>query len=138
MVDTGTGNLYIVGSFKRMSPDPDFKVKVRDMHVRGYWCLKLSFDVCISARVVACLLALDQLIWELFCSSYGGLESKVMRFVLVTEYVWLSDPFFGLAKLFSGFRKCAKSGYIFVVSGRPSAWNNSVPAKIIFLKFCIG
>ena len=36
MVDTGTGNLYIVGSFKRMSPDPDFKVKVRDMHVRGF------------------------------------------------------------------------------------------------------
>ncbi|PNF23722.1 hypothetical protein B7P43_G01073 [Cryptotermes secundus] len=26
MVDTGTGNLYIVGSFKRMSPDPDFKL----------------------------------------------------------------------------------------------------------------
>lgn len=26
MVDTGTGNLYIVGSFKRMFPDPDFKV----------------------------------------------------------------------------------------------------------------
>ncbi|XP_063243782.1 uncharacterized protein LOC134543022 [Bacillus rossius redtenbacheri] len=26
MVDTGTGNLYIVGSFKRMSLDPDFKL----------------------------------------------------------------------------------------------------------------
>lgn len=26
MVDTGTGHLYIVGSFKRMSPEPDFKV----------------------------------------------------------------------------------------------------------------
>jgi hypothetical protein len=61
MVDTGTGNLYIVGSFKRMSPDPDFKVKVRDMHVTGFLCLTLSFDVCISARVVACLLALDHL-----------------------------------------------------------------------------
>jgi hypothetical protein len=62
MVDTGTGNLYIVGSFKRMSSDPDFKVKVIDMHFRGFWCLTLSFDVCISARVVACLLALDDLI----------------------------------------------------------------------------
>lgn len=26
MVDTGTGTLYIVGSFKRMTTDPDFKV----------------------------------------------------------------------------------------------------------------
>jgi len=68
MVDTGTGNLYIVGSFKRMSPDPDFKVKVRNMHFREFWCLTLSFDVCISARFVACLLALYHFIWTLFCS----------------------------------------------------------------------
>jgi len=26
MVDTGTGTLYIIGSFKRMTTDPDFKV----------------------------------------------------------------------------------------------------------------
>lgn len=26
MIDSGTGTLYIVGSFKRMSTDPDFKV----------------------------------------------------------------------------------------------------------------
>jgi len=45
-----------------MSSDPDFKVKVIDMHFRGFWCLTLSFDACISARVVACLLALDDLI----------------------------------------------------------------------------
>nr|CAD7199465.1 unnamed protein product [Timema douglasi] len=39
MVDTGTGSLYIVGSFKRMSHDPDFKdalVSVpQDMCCRG-------------------------------------------------------------------------------------------------------
>lgn len=28
MVDTGTGTLYIIGSFKRMTTDPDFKVQV--------------------------------------------------------------------------------------------------------------
>jgi len=27
MVDTGTGTLYIIGSFKRMTTDPDFKVQ---------------------------------------------------------------------------------------------------------------
>lgn len=27
MVDTGTGTLYIIGSFKRMTTDADFKVK---------------------------------------------------------------------------------------------------------------
>lgn len=27
MVDTGTGTLYIIGSFKRMTVDPDFKVR---------------------------------------------------------------------------------------------------------------
>jgi hypothetical protein len=46
MVDTGTGNLYIVGSFKRMSPDPDFKVRPGCMHVTIF-----DVSVCASAKI---------------------------------------------------------------------------------------
>lgn len=32
MVDTGTGTLYIIGSFKRMTIDADFKVNVATLY----------------------------------------------------------------------------------------------------------
>ncbi|XP_071652738.1 uncharacterized protein [Temnothorax longispinosus] len=40
MVDTGTGTLYIIGSFKRMTTDPDFKV----------WIYILKFIKCVFLK----------------------------------------------------------------------------------------
>lgn len=40
MVDTGTGTLYIIGSFKRMTTDPDFKV----------WIYIIKFIKCIFLK----------------------------------------------------------------------------------------
>lgn len=36
MVDNGTGTLYIIGSFKRMTTDPDFKVSHIFRYARKY------------------------------------------------------------------------------------------------------
>lgn len=41
MVDTGTGTLYIVGSFKRMTTDPDFKVYIVPFRAI-FFCLGVS------------------------------------------------------------------------------------------------
>jgi hypothetical protein len=57
MVDTGTGNLYIVGSFKRMSPDPDFKVTCPVLYVLDNVMLDIVLVTCI--RVTKSMTALS-------------------------------------------------------------------------------
>lgn len=74
MVDTGTGTLYIIGSFKRMTTDPDFKV----------WIYVI--------KSIKCVLLKSKFKFQLFLFLIKVIDQKKMWYFLIHKIVRLLYP----------------------------------------------
>lgn len=74
MVDTGTGTLYIIGSFKRMTTDADFKV----------WIYVIKFIKCVPLK--------SKFKFQLFLLLIKVIDQNKMWYFLIYKIVRLLYP----------------------------------------------